>query len=152
MTKTLIKTETVKEDEIEKVFLLRFSDGTEKMVSKYNTLRPSGTSATGLSVESIRKAGYHVTVYHYRTFIDMMHTEQLVQLPKSYIKNDHFALLPEGGYTHVCIYKDDEKLLDLFSVCSMSDNFCYKDGVRTCLNRIRSNVADKILDGTFGDD
>jgi hypothetical protein len=126
-----------------------------KQITKKKAMRPSSFAKNGLSIESIRKAGYKVSVYHYRTFY-CPDTKHYIFLPKSEIKRDpNLVLMPKGGYARITIvtpnsydgYEGYTFGWILNSNCSNEDVYCYKKGVTAALDRLDISVAQKILNG-----
>jgi hypothetical protein len=130
--------------------------------------RATGVASNKLSVEAIRKAGHKISVFHYRCFYSEM-VKKVIALPKYTIRHcdPDLTLLSRGGYTRISItpathvdscftiatqlfngltigYGDT---INIMSYCLPEDLFCYKTGVRTCLERVNIYFAHQLLQG-----
>ena len=98
---------------------------------KQDEQKEMGTITKNETVNSLRKKGYKVKVFHIRT--------------QKGLKRNSFA--EKGGITQVEIFTPDRKILAFGSaLCSQKDQYCKKTGVRFALDRAIQDLNYKILD------
>lgn len=107
-------------------------------------------------VEELKEKGYTVKFYHYRmpqpgTWLNDVSLYPSSQDIKYFVlcnalryyrrSKNNFKPYECGGVTECIVCKDDKIVLETQAVCSLSDNFNYRRGVRISLGRARKRLV-----------
>lgn len=106
--------------------------------------RPIIEEKSKYTVESLRKAGYKAKISHFRKFFVSKRSRKgnqeeyiEVTLPAYMKNNSKFKIKSRGGYTVATLFKGDDILSETISFCSDNDNFCYKAGAQTAIDKMK---------------
>jgi len=116
----------------------------------------------GVTVEKLIALGHRVQISHMRVAVYHKQLPKLLKskdfftfgighviVPSYFKTSPYYYIHANGGYTYVTVTSQDKSLvIHLTAECSQHDQFCYKAGVKTALERLSPNNLAFLAGGT----